>query len=100
METNDYTNVSTLDSSEFCPKCHKPYFYVGDIPEGGFPKGLEPYCICGQKEEEEIFNRVDYKPPFPNYGWICPVCGAGLAPHVTMCHCKAPKWEITCTITK
>lgn len=98
METNDYTNVSTLDSSEFCPKCHKPYFYVGDVPIGGFPKGLEPYCTCPYDNQSP--NRLIFDPPFAYYGWICPVCGAGLAHHVTMCPCKAPKWEITCTITK
>lgn len=27
-----------------CPKCGKPYYYVGDVPEGGFSKGLEPFC--------------------------------------------------------
>lgn len=77
METNDYTNTG----SGFCPKCHKPYFYVGDILPG-----TSPVCICGQI--------VDI--PKGMVGWICPVCGAGLSPYTTICPCKAPKWEITC----
>ena len=32
--------------------------------------------------------------PFPNYGWICPVCGRGLSPYTSVCPCKN-KWEIT-----
>lgn len=27
-------------------------------------------------------------------GWICPVCGRGLAPYVPYCHC-ADKWKIS-----
>ena len=27
-------------------------------------------------------------------GWICPVCGAGLAPWVSKCPCQ-DKWKIT-----
>ena len=93
METNDYTNTG----SGVCPKCFKPYIYVGDFPTGGFPKGLEPYCTCGQKEEE-VFNRVVFEEDKPKgmLGWICPVCGRGLSPFTSMCPCKAPKWEITC----
>ena len=28
-------------------------------------------------------------------GWVCPICGAGLAPWVSRCPCQ-DKWEITC----
>lgn len=28
---------------------------------------------------------------FPNYGWICPVCGKGLSPYVRECDCWTPK---------
>lgn len=30
-----------------CSKCHRPKVYVGDIPDGGFKVGSEPYCVCG-----------------------------------------------------
>lgn len=36
---------------------------------------------------------------FPNYGWICPVCGRGNAPFVSVCPCKGeifPKYDVTC----
>lgn len=29
------------------------------------------------------------------YGWVCPVCGSGLAPFTKICPCRE-KWEITC----
>lgn len=48
-----------------CPKCFKPYVYIGDIPMGGFIKGLEPYCICGQ---DQRVNSYKY----------CPHCGKEL----------------------
>lgn len=28
-------------------------------------------------------------------GWVCPICGAGLAPWVQRCPCQ-DKWEVTC----
>lgn len=60
-----------------CPKCLKPFVYIGDVPEGGFPKGMAPYCEC-QNENKSIFG---------NYGWICPVCGHGLSPYTSTCPC-------------
>ena len=34
---------------------------------------------------------------FGNYGWICPVCGAGNSPYSTICPCRTyPNMEITC----
>ena len=37
----------TIYSNNLCPKCNKPYYYSGDVPEGGFLVGAEPYCTCG-----------------------------------------------------
>lgn len=68
-----------------CEKCCKPFVYVGDVPDGGFIEGTEPYCTCGVKKQTAGM-----------YGWICPKCGAGLSPFTTICPCSMPKWEVTC----
>ena len=31
-----------------------------------------------------------------NYGWICPVCGKGVAPWASTCPCKDFNYNITC----
>lgn len=36
---------------------------------------------------------------FGQQGWICPVCGRGLAPWVSECSCTSKRWEITCETT-
>lgn len=33
-------------TGDTCFICQKPYLYVGDVPEGGWVKGAEPYCTC------------------------------------------------------
>lgn len=60
-----------------CPKCHKPYIYYGDVPEGGWTKGSEPYCTCSE-EKDDRFNPV-------GYGWVCPICKTVNAPWVSQC---------------
>ena len=40
-----------------CSKCGKLTYYVGDIPEGGFIVGCEPYCTCGTKICDECGKR-------------------------------------------
>jgi hypothetical protein len=37
----------TSNAIGVCSKCGKLPYYVGDIPEGGFQVGFEPYCTCG-----------------------------------------------------
>ena len=32
---------------------------------------------------------------FGQQGWVCPVCGRGLAPWVSVCPCMSPKIEVT-----
>ena len=44
------------------------------------------------KKEEEKENKN--KPVGP-YGWICPVCGKGLAPWVSVCGCVQPQYITT-----
>ena len=53
---------TTYNGSPFCPKCGKPYTYVGDVPEGGFPVGSEPYCCCGTRICGKCGQRVAIKP--------------------------------------
>lgn len=55
-----------------CEKCGKPMSYIGDVPQGGFPKGSEPWCTCGgDAEEYRLFA------PFQNWRY-CPHCGREL----------------------
>jgi predicted amidophosphoribosyltransferase len=83
METIKY------EYNGFCPDCGKPFSYVGDVPEGGFLPGTEPYCTCKQKKPA----------PFYNYGWICPVCGRGLSPYTSSCPCMGvPNYPVTYTV--
>ena len=70
--------INSWTGTNRCPKCGKPYCYMGDIPEGGFPKGQEPYCTCNQ----EVI------PIFHQYGWVCPVCSRVNAPDVKSCPCS------------
>jgi len=45
MSNLEYSGTS--HTSSLCLKCGKPPYYVGDIPNGGFQVGFEPYCTCG-----------------------------------------------------
>jgi len=60
--------------NNFCPKCSKPYTYIGDVPEGGFPKGQEPYCTCGNLE----FRSDDFTFHYRKAWKYCPHCGKEL----------------------
>jgi hypothetical protein len=62
--------------TNICPRCGKPYCYIGDVPFGGFPKGQEHYCTCNQ---ETYFKQI---------GWVCPVCGRGVNPNLSSCPCQ------------
>lgn len=35
-------------TGEYCNTCGKVYFYVGDVPPGGFNTGEEPWCTCAE----------------------------------------------------
>ena len=58
-----------------CKKCGKPIWYIGDVPTGGFPKGLEPWCTCVEK----------ITPTRESFGWVCPSCGSVYSPYVFKC---------------
>ena len=50
------------------------------------------------KDPDEESEDTNPSQSFPNYGWICPVCGRGLSPHTSVCPCKGfnPGWKVTC----
>lgn len=50
-------------------------------------------------ERDTAIRQLDHLPSAQptQIGWICPVCGRGLSPFTTVCHCQNGKgWEITC----
>lgn len=77
-------NKKYCNGSGICPKCGKPYTYVGDIIEGS-PK---PYCTCNQDNWKISFSTL-------NTGWICPVCGRGVNPNLTSCPCTTEPHNIS-----
>ena len=84
--TTESETTGTADIGEpYCYKCRKTLIYVGDVPEGGFPKGFEPYCTCGSDVE-----------PTGLIGWICPICGCGLSPYTSVCPCMQKPFDIIC----
>ncbi len=92
--------VKSYIGENFCPKCKKSYVYFGDVPEGGFLKGQEPYCVCNQPKNcyPGDFTPTDYQigknhtipssNPFQQIGWECPVCGRGVNPNLSSCPCQ------------
>jgi hypothetical protein len=77
------TNVST---PQYCLVC-------GGLLPGCTWSGINPpkWCECPKTPVDPVIKNVYY-----NYGWICPVCGAGLSPFTSQCPCKFPTYKITC----
>lgn len=70
--------TSTTGGNYTCPRC---YMEVNDL----------------------VYRTQNYDSPLPQSfdrqkGWICPVCGRGLAPWVDVCPCKNDA-GVTCTTT-
>jgi hypothetical protein len=65
-----------------CWKCGKEMFTSVTGGDG----------VCWECKNASIPNNCDIPAP-PNFGklegWICPVCGRGVAPGVSFCPCKA-----------
>ena len=75
-----------------CPKCGKPYVYVGDMPESPNTAGEELFCTCASKKKDK---GASY------YGWECPVCGMVYAPWVRKCdYCPKTSSGTTSTTVK
>jgi hypothetical protein len=53
--------------SDFCFKCGRPKFWVGDIPEG---TGAKLYCTCDENTLQNIISIKQWK--------YCPYCGKEL----------------------
>ena len=71
--------ISTSGGNEYCPKCS---FAVNDL----------------------VFRPSNCDMPMPQgfgeqKGWICPVCGRGVAPHVDVCPCRKDAGVINVTTT-
>lgn len=50
-------------------------------------------------KDEEDESKEKSETVFPNYGWVCPVCGRGLSPYTSVCPCKGyvqGEWTVTC----
>lgn len=59
---------------------------------------LSPYIGTNNPERCSclIFKSPYSQQTFYNYGWICPVCGRGNAPHSSTCACKPFEYKFTC----
>ena len=61
------------------------------------------YCQkCNMSINDLVYRPEVYEIPIPQgfgeqSGWICPVCGRGLAPWVSVCPCN-DKYEVTCEV--
>ena len=45
-------------------------------------------CGCQRNENVEPGSIIQ---PFVEQGWVCPVCGRGMAPHMPWCDCSNEK---------
>ena len=69
--------ISSTGTGYLCPKCGKPYIYVGD------PVDNLSDLICQCYREEP----TTYSYPM---GWVCPKCGRSLSPYTMVCPCHTP----------
>lgn len=74
MDEKSFSN-SSYTGDIICPKCGKPYMYIGDPVDN-----LEDLiCTCGRKKNN------DNEQYFYQIGWICPKCGRVFSPSTTEC---------------
>jgi len=48
-------------------------------------------CLNYQPDLFNEINKQIYKFVYQQTGWICPVCGCGVAPNITQCSCNLSK---------
>ncbi len=76
-----------------------------EMPEGPYLceacetiRGLSDDAKNDPCDKNSIPGPTDLKPSvFPYYGWLCPRCGRGNAPHASNCPCVPQTWTITCS---
>lgn len=56
---------------------------------------------CGHSIHDGVYRPSNCDVPVPQgfgkqEGWICPVCGRGVAPWMSVCPCTSNSLEITC----
>ena len=47
-------------------------------------------CPQCRTYNDQQFKYVQFDPPTPQYGWVCPRCGTVYAPFMASCQCKPP----------
>ena len=81
------TNTATTLDNTTCPKCYKPYYYIGD-PIGDISNLI---CACGTGPGMFLpKNKYD----MPSFGWECPRCHKINSPFMQQCSCPSPTFTM------
>jgi hypothetical protein len=66
------------------------HIYIGDvkIPQGPYEGHPDPVGEPGVLGPTGIPSHSNHQAPHGEVGWICPVCGRGLAPSTSYCPCN------------
>ena len=84
---SDGLTWTTVSGNGYCPKCGKPYTYIGDVV--GDPKSY--ICQCDVNIPSVFGVHLQ--------GWECPRCHQINAPFVQKCDCKPATVSVTTTNT-
>lgn len=69
-----------------------PALLLPGLTIGDPPPGFVPWTVPqGPGDLQTPFVQT----PFVQTGWLCPKCGAGVAPHVSTCPCNTTPWKVT-----
>lgn len=89
----DSSRGTANDSFEnLCPKCGKPYYYIGDPTIGNISDLI---CQCHVLKENSCGVQVHLG---IRQGWVCPKCGRVFSPDIIECpYCRPnsywTEWE-------